>query len=372
MKITIDGRCLAASVGTSQAARYTQTLITRLAQRGFSPHVAYSAIDPVPSERLGCSAVPSPLEGRGWLWEHVSLPRFLQTGKFELLHIPSQTARAPLWSPCPVLMTVHGGHFDSAVATTSSSRTPGLVHRARVQHTILAQSFCEPSLKAHPVDMTVGTFVEEDDCRGGPDLTGLPIREPYLLAVDYGETKTDLKPLLTAFQQVRVAFPALQLVMVCQVIPPVKILESVTKCGLLIDDDILFVSNSAGLVPKLADAAELAIALGAPGECQWVVPAMASGLEFVCSARGCAARVVGPAGRVVDRPEPAEIAGSIAALLRSGDRRQRAGIAQRQARRFEWTGIVDGTLGVYTALIGEGTGRPRQPIGQDPLADQIR
>jgi glycosyltransferase involved in cell wall biosynthesis len=361
MKIAIDGRCLGASVPPGQAARYTQTLITRLSQSGLSPHVVYSASDPPLPERLACVRAAAPLEGRGWLWEQVFLPRFLHQRKFDLLHTPTQHARPPLWSPCPVLMTFHEKHNYSGAARGSSSVIPDRRPRRRVQHIVLARPFCASPLKSQFPGLTVVAPVDEagsfDSINSGNNsaLPGPPVREPYLLAADCGDI--DLRFALTAFQQVRVSLPNLQFVIVCRSIPKVHVLEFVARCGLLLDEDVLFVLRAGGLLLTLSQRAELGIALGTQGECQWVVPAMARGLGFVSSSTGCAARVVGHAGTVVNGLDPAEIAGSIAMLLNADDRHQRALRAREQSKRFECINAADGTLDVYTALIGQGKRR---------------
>jgi hypothetical protein len=377
MKIAIDGRCLAASVAPGQAARYTQNVIGQLARRGIQPEVIYCVRDPVPPNRLvGARAVA--LGGAGWLWEQVSLPRFLNTGNFDLLHIPMQNVRTPLLSRCPVLTTFHCGH-SSAVDDEACSGAPARVRRRRVRHTIFVPSFCMPFFSPPSANVTVVAPIEADDCSPTSDkranstaLPVAPIQQPYLLARDCGDGTTDLKLIIAAFRQVRLTFPRLQLVVVCRAIPPVHILEFVGQCGLLLDDDVAFVPDSAGLFLELSGNAELGIAPGNEGECTWVVPAMARGLEFVCSQAGCAARVVGTTGRIAERPDPSEFACAIAYLLKAGDRRQRAEFARSQAQCFEWTGGANGTLDVYAALAAKRKRQPRRPIGEDPVPDQVR
>src|SRR5215472_814463 len=372
MKIAIDGRCLAASVTPGQAARYTQGVIAQLAQIGFEPDVAYCASDPVPHDLLA-SARATPLGGAGWFWEQVSLARFLRAGRFDLLHIPTQHARPPHWSPCPVVMTFHCGHDSPAVAGGSDTAAPDHMRRRRVQHIIFVRPFCLPFVSPQSANATVVSPIEADHCSASSHkctaLPVAPIRQPYLLTRDSGDGTTDIKLLTAAFRQVRVHFPQLQLVVVCRSLPSVHILEYVGQCGLLLDDDVVFVPDSAGLLLELSNHAELGFAPEDEGQCHWVVPAMARGLEFACSPTGCAARVVGAAGRIAARSDPAEFARAITYLLETGDRLQRAAPARRQAQRFEGAGAANGTLAVYAALLGQ---RVRPPIGQDPVPDRAR
>jgi glycosyltransferase involved in cell wall biosynthesis len=224
------------------------------------------------------------------------------------------------------------------------------LHFRRIHHTIVAPSFCGSNLN----DPGLSQPLEAELCESLDDAASAhsQICEPYLLTADYGASEAEIKLLLAVFQQVRLTCGDLQLVILCRRVPAVEILESVGRCGLLIDQYVLFIPD-ARLLQQLSARAELAIALGVEGECRWIVPAMASGLQVVCTSRGCAAQVVGCAGKVVDRQDPIEIAHSIALLLKSGDRHQRADVARRQAERFNWRATVDDTIEIYKSLVNE-------------------
>jgi glycosyltransferase involved in cell wall biosynthesis len=387
MKVLIDGRRFESAL-LRHTDRYTSALITHLAQRGLAVYLLYDASTVASVASLQSGNIGNlPVRGRvGFLREQMYLPMLLGRGNYDLLHIPTEETTAPYFSPCPVVMTFlspakrqdHAKPAENAVAPFAGVRRR--IRSGSVDHIIATSEYCRrhvvSALAVPPDRISVIPFAGIEGCGSAEETSGtrealgqLGVRAPYLLNAGGYESEEDAKLLLAAFAEVRQGQAGLQLVLTGMNMPSVHLLEHAQMLGLTVDEEVLFLFDVGEAMQVLYDGAELALSVAADRVCQpWILQAMARGLQVVCTATGCAAEMVGCAGKVIPRPDPHDAARTTMFLLSSGTKAQRRAAARQQAERFSWEKIVDETIAVYEVVVSQRKGRAmdRNPIYRRP------
>ena len=295
-------------------------------------------------------------------WQQVGLPRRARAAGAELLHVTGFDA--PLWHPCPVVLTVHdliGLLYPQnlpPVARLYWSRW--LPHSVRWATRIIADSeHTRRDLVRHlgiaPERIAVaylGVDAAFHPLEDGPALEAVRARhelpEANLLYVGTLEPRKGLDTLLSAYHLLVADFPHHLVIAGKKGWYTEALYRQVQELGL--SQRVHF----AGYVPdeELPALYNLANAFVFPSRYEGfglpVLEAMACGVPVVCSQAASLPEVVGDAGVLVPVDDPAALAGALRRVLAdrglAGELRARG---LERARRFSWEETARRTVEVY-------------------------
>ncbi len=298
------------------------------------------------------------------VWMQVVLPRQLTRAGVDICHFTNSVA--PLWSPCPYVVTIHDAslwlypqyHYSrrllamrpfiplvakraAAVIAVSHSAKRDIVRVLSLPPENVHVIYEAPAPHFRP--LPYGTWVDEVRAR-----LHLPAR--FILYVGTIEPRKNLVRLLRAFarlrQERRISH---KLLLVGQrgwkedtifaAVERLGLTHDVRFLGYLSDDDLVRLYNLADVFvfPSLYEG------FGLP-----VVEAMACGTPVVTSNRGALAEVAGDAAELVDPEDEESIAEGIYRVVQEPGRaaalRDRG---LRRVQRFRWEQAAAETISLY-------------------------
>jgi glycosyltransferase involved in cell wall biosynthesis len=381
MRVAVDARSLAAAALRGWD-RYTVGLVGALTQCGIDVSLMYRRRLPIRQQHVdGLSVQLVALDDRGGLhWEQVALPRALRT--FDVFHAPAEHG-VPLFSPCPVVLTLHSATRQSYRDLVARGLLPGPLGRyvaadtmrtrlwdgpyfalqvKRADHVLAPSAFARDEivrlLGVDPANVTVTPlavspqFVQPQDPAAAARVrAALGLRSPYLLYVGGFEAHKNVAGLLQTFAIVRAHRPDLSLVLVGTGTPPAHLLDEASALSPSEGRNVVVLHDLGPELPALYDGAELFMSLswresfGLPS-----LEAMARGIPVVISGWGAAPEVVGDAGALVDPTDPTTAAAVVLDTLRPERRQLLARRARHNAARYSWRATAERTAAVYERL----------------------
>ena len=357
----------------SGVGTYTSNLLDHL-DREFADEIVPLANRPMRNARWPVMARPYPLNKT--LWMQVVLPLQLRRLQIDVCHFTNSVA--PLWSPCPTVVTIHDmtlwlfpeHHYSQRLL----AMRPIIPLAARRASRIIANSWSTRNdivrILGVPEEKVEVIYEAPPACfrplQAGPELEAarrdLQLPEHFLLYVGTIEPRKNLVRLLQAFARLpRDGTRPDALVLVGQrgwkdsavfsAVERLGLSNEVRYLGYVPQEPLVALYNLADAVvfPSLHEG------FGLP-----VVEAMACGTPVVTSRNGSLGEVAGEAAEFV---EPTDVA-SIAAALRRvlGDSDRRAGLREKglvQAARFSWSNAAAQTRRVYARALG---GQRLEPV----------
>ena len=300
-------------------------------------------------------------------WQQWEVPRRAKLTKTDLLHVPGFDA--PLWQPCPVILTVHdliGMLFPANLPPVSRFYwSKWLPFTVRFATHILADSAHTAGdimrlLKIPPERITVVPFGVDPQYRLLKESQPAQfirqkyqLSEQFILFVSTLEPRKGLDTLVEAFARLRHTYPKLKLVLAGQPgwyterLFAQTNLESVHQdiifTGYMPDDELVAIYNAATL---------LAFPSRYEGFGLTVLEAMACGTPVVCSNSASLPEVAGDAAIMVPPDQPDLLAEAIRRVLDDESLRQEMrhkGLAQ--AAHFTWEQTAQKTLAVYEKVL---------------------
>lgn len=383
LTVAFDARSLASPVLRGWD-RYTIGLIRALRSRRVDVTLLCRERAPVHPSHVATLGLPvmKVADAGGLSWEQVALPLALRRGHFALYHAPAEHG-VPLFSPCPVVLTLHSATAHSYADLIKTGLLAGTLrdylgydadpHRwsfantywraqvARADHIIAPSVFARDEiirLVPAPEERVTAIPLAVDDLFRTPASTPEARRaaavragvdRPYLLYVGGYETHKNVGGLLAGFARLHGARPDLCLLLIGSGQPGDELRARASAHGLQPGADVHFLSGVTADLPALYDGAELYVSLswresfGLPA-----LEAMTRGVAVVASAWGAAPEVVGEGGLLVD---PRDHDAFVAAVQRLLDDPGRAQRARRAASRFSWDTAADTTLALYDRLV---------------------
>jgi glycosyltransferase involved in cell wall biosynthesis len=383
MRVALDGRSLASAKVPRGWDRFTLGLARELSRRGIeiallcrqeqATHASLTAL-------TGCRVLPVPAKS-GVHWEQVALPRVLREHRFDIYHATNEHG-VPLWSPCPVVLTVHSVTAHSYHALVRSGMLPPPVDRylggpfrratarytywraqvLRADHLTVPSSFCREEVMRHL--RTPGTRVTVTPLAPAAEFAApvaaahvrsalrrrLEIRQPYVLCVGGYEPHKNVEGTLAAFAAAR-RETDLQFVAVGTGAVPQRIVRAAMQLGLRAPRDVVFLSDiGSDLVSIFDDAAAFVTmswreSFGLPA-----LEALCRGVPVIASQWGAAFEVLGDAATLVDPTDTVAAARTIVATC-FGSRPEHRGPDPVVLSRFSWAKTADAVMDLYRSLI---------------------
>lgn len=303
-----------------------------------------------------CEVVTFDVPGFRWnTWENVALPFHCWRHRVDILH--SASSGAPVWSPVPVLMTVHDlvpMMFDDGL-TEDSRRlfAKRLGTGCRVARRIICVSentrrdlirfFPDFSHKVAVVPWGIDPVGQElprhtCDSRSAPLILGLG---------GGGATRKNVPRMIEAFRLVLREVPDAQLHVLGVTSPKQRadLHAVIRQCGVdgrvtlrdfVTDEELDLCYRQAACVLYCS----LYEGFGLPP-----LEAMARGTPVVASDRSSIPEVVGEAGLLVDPTSPEEIANAVLRVLQDEGLRSKLAIAAlARSRKFNWQETAERTI----------------------------
>jgi glycosyltransferase involved in cell wall biosynthesis len=296
----------------------------------------------------------------------LELPRRARRDRLDVLHV---TYSAPLWNPCPLVVTVHDISFEKFPEYFSArdlAVLKGLVPRSvrAARRVITDTEFTKRELldvyRLPPEKVVVTPYASGEQFR--------PIREParlagiraryktsehFILAVGNLQPRKNLGRLIEAYVQAKGKYGLKhKLVIVGQSQfrsseVQAKVQEhglggEVIFTGFVADEDLPLLYNAADVFvfPSLYEG------FGLP-----VLEAMACGTPVICSNTPPLPEIADGAARLVDPRSTSDVAEALAELL--CDEERRAGLRARglqRAQEYSWERTAQQTLALYTEV----------------------
>lgn len=362
LRIGIDGRAFASPA--AGVRRYVAGLTRALLATGEPIQIVALGgvhLGAIPSGIGHVTEPPHPPTNLGWT--QVGLPRAVRRARVDVLHAPAYTA--PLWSPVPVVLTIHDVSYERhpqwypyrrdwarrAFYRMSAGAAAEILTVSRFSAAEIAAAY-----RVSTDRMTVTPLGVDDafTTAGGGRRVELPrgVRVPYLLHVGDLHERRNLPMLVGAMLTARLAGDdtrALSLVLVG------------TDRG--IGESLGAMADRAGCpdavvrldsVPerRLRALYEHAVALTYPSRYEGfglpLIEAMACGTPVIASNVASMPEVMGDAGLLLDPLDEAVWSRTIVEVMR--DARQRDEMRQAgldRARQFTWERTARLTLDVY-------------------------
>ncbi len=375
MFVAINGLFLQhPSTGTGQ---YLTHLLGGLAARGghdyrlFAPAGVSADFGPGIPVQSWRARLPSRAD-KVWQ-EQAGFPRFCLRERAAVAHVPHFAP--PLWSPCPVVVTIHDlttllfPEYAGSLATRAYNAL--VASGARRAHVILADSEhtrgdIVKRLGVPPDRVQVVYLAAEtrfSPVRDAAALTairqrlGLP--ERYIYYIGGLNRHKNVDGLLTAYRSLIDRLPDA---------PPLVIAGSARSTNRRVFPDLAARAGELGLTGRVRFLGHVAeedkAALYAAADL-FVFPslyegfglppleAMACGTPVVCSAAASLPEIVGDGGLLVNASDPGALAGAMEAVLASPDLQARLRAAgPAQAARFSWQRTAAGTVAAYERAAG--------------------
>ncbi|HEV2072343.1 MAG TPA: glycosyltransferase family 1 protein [Thermomicrobiales bacterium] len=289
----------------------------------------------------------------------------------QVLHLPQMSA--PLWSPTPMVVTIHDV-IPFVLKDYRSSRTMRVYLALMARSARRGQRVIVPSESAS-IDVQQVLGIHADKIRvipeaAGPDLVpcrdgeaAAKVRElwglegRYLFNIGGFDRRKNLPMLIEAFAAARPSLPEKVKLVIAGaphtanslVFPPLEPLirkhglaESVILTGRVSDDERrwLYQAAHAYITPSIYEGFGLT-----------PLEAMACGVPAIVANRTSLPEVVEKAGLVVE-PEVDDLAASIRVLMTDDDLRARLGVASlERAGTFTWSTAARSTAAVYHEVI---------------------
>lgn len=308
-------------------------------------------------------------------WQQWELPRRVRAAHPDLLHVPGFDA--PIWKPCPVILTVHDligmifpanlppvsrfywawwlpftVRFADAIIADSECTRQDIIRRLHIsaQRITVIHAGVDPGFRPQPADRIAA-------CREHHGLT-----QDIILYLGTLEPRKGIDTLIDAFGRLAGDFPH-QLVIAGQRgwywEPLVRRAEALD-----LGDRVRFLDYipDADRAPLYAAASVFAFPSRYEGFGLPILEAMACGTPVVCSNTSSLPEIAGPAARYVPPDHSAALAEAISAVLAdpalADDLRERG---LRRAGEFTWERAARQTLTVYQRVAERrvgATGRP--------------
>ena len=367
LRIGIDGRAFASPA--AGVRRYVNGLTRALLALGeplavvalgggdssaLPPGAGYVAEPPHPPTNLG--------------WTLVGLPRAARRAAVDVIHAPSYTA--PLWSPVPVVLSIHDVSYERHPQWYPYRRdwARRVFYRRSANaasHILTISRFSAAEITAAyriPAERMTVTLLGVDDAFAPADsdhLGELPegVSQPYLLHVGDLHERRNLTMLadavLTARRHVGGVFPTLALVLagadrgvgdaVLGIAARAGAADAVVRLGPVSEKRLrtLYRGATALVYPSLYEG------FGLP-----LVEAMACGTPVIASNTASMPEVLGDAGILVDPADGQAWTSAIIDVVnneRTRGRLRTAGLSR--AAEFTWERTARLTLGVYRRVL---------------------
>ncbi len=296
------------------------------------------------------------------LYTAILLPRACSAYRVDLLHVQYI---APLFSPCPIVTTVHDVHWRRFPETfpikdrvmmeiflpLTLYKASAVITDSMASRNDLMQFFKVPPSKLRVIYLAAEElfFVKLSESERQTILRRYGLTEGYVLFVGVLQPRKNLERLLDAFALLRPKFECLPLVIVgklgwktrrlLQLVNELKLGDCVKFIGYVPDEDLPAVYQSA----KIFAYPALWEGFGLP-----VLEAMASGVPVLTSATSSLIEIASDAAVLVDPLSVRSIFEGMYQLLT--DEKLRDELRQRgleRARQFSWLKTAKETLQVY-------------------------
>lgn len=297
-------------------------------------------------------------------WVHALLPLRLALMRADLLHMPADVA--PLFSPCPVVVTIHDANFRRFPETYD----PGYRRYARLAFSLSARRSArvitdsgysardmEKYFSARPEKVSVVHL----GVSGAPDTPASQEardESPYILFVGKIEPHKNVRRLVEACARLRESNEGIardhRLVVAGgfgrdheQVVAEIarRRLGNVVETTGRVDQtrlEQLYRHASVFAFPSLNEG------FGFPP-----LEAMARGVPVVAAAAGSLPEVLGDAALYCDPLDPGDIASALSRVLLDEPLRQRlVGSGYERVKQFTWERTARATLEIYRGVLG--------------------
>lgn len=361
LRVGIDGRAFGSPAAGIR--RYLEGLVPALLALADPPELVAlgGASEALPAGVAHIAEPSHPPSNAGWTI--VGLPRAAARARVDVIHAPAYTA--PLWSPAPVVLTVHDvsyeRHPDWYPYRRDWLRRAFYRRSARgAAHILTVSSFSAAEITAAygiaaeritvaPLGVAPDFFAPDD---AAPCELPAGVTTPYLLHVGDLHERRNLPLLLDALLAARRHFGAL---------PALSLVLAGIDRGV-----------SAGLraAAAAAGAPEAVVSLGSVSEQRLrllyrcatalvypsryegfglpLVEAMASGTPVIGARAGSIPEVAGDAAILLDPDDTAGWTDAIVHVVNDDELRARMRANGRaRARRFTWAQTARATMGVY-------------------------
>jgi glycosyltransferase involved in cell wall biosynthesis len=291
--------------------------------------------------------------------------------RLDLLHT---TYAAPLWSPVPIVLTVHDICYTtnpewfsrrdlrvlSAVVPWSMRRAAHVITDSSDARSRIIETYSVPEKKITAIPIGPGPGARPlapEEARQALAVLGLPRDRPFLLTVGNLQPRKNLTRLIEAYTAaVSAGAVDADLVIVGPrrfragdvVAAATGLEERIHLTGYISDRQLAacYSSSAAFILPSLYEG------FGLP-----VLEAMTHGTPVACSNAGALPEVCGDAALMFDPTSVDAIAAALTEVLREPTRRRLQLEGRQQVAKFSWSRCAGRTLNVYR----EATGLPLGP-----------
>jgi glycosyltransferase involved in cell wall biosynthesis len=364
LRVGIDGRAFSSPAGGVR--RYVAGLVSALLALDDPPDLVALGGRSIPPGLAHVGEPPHPPTNLGWTL--IGLPRAAARARVDLIHAPAYTA--PLWSPVPVVLTIHDVSYARhpewypyrrdrlrrAFYRRSARGAAAIVTDSAFSASEIRAAYGIPAARITVAPLGVTTDFSPPDASLPVELPS-GVTPPFLLHVGDLHERRNLAVVVDAMLQARQHFsalPALSLVLagidrgvgdaLCTIAREADAPEAVIRLGVVEEDELrlLYRSATALVYPSRYEG------FGLP-----VLEAMASGTPVIGSRAASIPEVLGEAGILVD---PEDTPGWAEAIVRVvNDERSRgamraAGLAR--AAEFTWARTARITDDVYRRTVG--------------------
>ncbi len=296
------------------------------------------------------------------LWLHVRLPRFLKKRNIDLLHMPAMTS--PLYSSCPVVVTIHDAHF---ITHPQARDQLWLTYfRLAVRATVKRASLLLADSKAAALELEKHLGADREKIRvvylGATRREILPADEqfgleyaPFLLYTGATMLHKNVHTLVEAFAGL-VRQPAFsQYNLIIAGVPAEGhnlVLEAISRNGL--EDKVHFIGyiSESKLAALFTNASLFVFPSKAEGFGLPPLEAMSHGTAVAASNVSCIPEILGDTADYFNPDDPDEMMETIAHLLRDEEHRQaKINLGLIRAADFTWEKCGHNTLNVYREVL---------------------
>ena len=291
-------------------------------------------------------------------WLHIRLPLFLKRHKVDLLHMPAITA--PIYSPCPVVVTIHDAHFmthpqerDRVWMTYIRIAIKITIKKANLILTIsnYAADDIEKILKAKSERIRVVHLgVSSRNILLLDENFGLDF-EPFLLFVGSTMFHKNVHTLVEAFALLVQDSPFSRYnLVICGVAAEghSRVLDAISRNAL--EDKVHFIGfvSESRLSALYKNAALFVFPSKAEGFGLPPLEAMSQGTAVAASDASCIPEILGAAADYFDPDDPIAMKNTISHLLTDEThRRKQIEVGLSHASLFSWAACAAQTLDVY-------------------------